>query len=118
PVLRLSITGSKTAFTFDRKETPAIPYAIERSRGYEWEGSLWSPGYFRADLAEGDSTTLIASTETWETVRALNPEMALRSEIDRRKLLLAAAAPPAREGPGAEWAFAADQFLITPVGRV
>jgi len=118
PSLRLMLLGGSSAFTFDRKETNQIPYTVERSRGYEWEGSLWSPGYFRADLSAGEEATLIASTESWERVRALTPDEAIRSEIDRRKLLLAAAAPAARTGPAAELVFAADQFLIEPVGRV
>ncbi len=95
-----------------------MPYATERSRGYDWRGSLWSPGYFRSDLGVGDSITLIASTESWETVRALGPDEALHAEMNRRALLLAAAPPAAREGLGAELTLAADQFLITPVGRV
>ncbi len=118
PTLRLRLLGPKTAFTFDRKETASIPYQIERNRGYEWEGSLWSPGYFRSDLGEGDSVTLVASTESWETVHALNSEAAFRAETDRRRLMLAAADPAAKSGPAAELVFAADQFLITPVGRV
>jgi predicted glycogen debranching enzyme len=118
PMLRLIIHGPSTAFTFDRKETSLIPYRTERDRGYEWQGSLWSPGYFRADLGEGDRTTLVASTEGWDTIRALSPEGALRAELDRRKLLLAAARPQAQTGPAAELVLAADQFLITPVGRV
>ena len=97
PVLRLQVTGPSSAFTFDRRETATIPYPTEKSRGYEWQGSLWSPGYFRSDLAEGDSTTLVASTETWETILALTPEGAYRAELDRRRLLLAAA-PPASAG--------------------
>jgi predicted glycogen debranching enzyme len=118
PLLRLVMHGPSSAFTFDRKESGAITYSIERNRGYEWQGSLWSPGYFRSDLGEGDRATLVASTENWETVRALMPEAALRAEIDRRKFLLAAAPAEAQSGPAAEWVFAADQFLITPVGRV
>jgi predicted glycogen debranching enzyme len=118
PALRLIIHGPSTAFTFDRKETSLIPYRTERDRGYEWQGSLWSPGYFRVDLGEGDKTTLVASTERWDTVRALSPEEALQVELDRRKLLLAAAPPQAQTGPAAELVLAADQFLITPVGRV
>jgi predicted glycogen debranching enzyme len=117
PGLRLIIHGPATAFTFDRKETSLIPYSTERNRGYEWQGSLWSPGYFRADLSEGDRTTLVASTEEWNTIRALAPEVAFRAELDRRKLLLTAAPPEARTGPAAELVLAADQFLITPVGR-
>ncbi len=117
PRLRLMVRGPSSAFTFDRKETESVPYATERSRGYDWRGSLWSPGYFRSDLGVGDSTTLIASTEAWELVCALGPDEAHRAEIDRRALLLAAAPEPARQGFGAELTLAADQFLITPVGR-
>lgn len=117
PALRLMIHGPVTAFTFDRKESTLIPYRTERDRGYEWQGSLWSPGYFRADLGEGDRTTLVASTEEWNTIQALSPEGAFRAELDRRKLLLDVAPPQARTGPAAELVLAADQFLITPVGR-
>src|SRR5664279_1047601 len=100
PVLRLIVHGPSTAFTFDRKETSLIPYRTERDRGYEWQGSLWSPGYFRANLSEGDRTTLVASTEEWDTIRALSPEGAYRAELDRRKLLRDAAPPQAQTGPG------------------
>jgi predicted glycogen debranching enzyme len=117
PVLRLIVHGPSIAFTFDRKETSLIPYRTERDRGYEWQGSLWSPGYFRADLGEGDQTTLVASTEEWDMIRALVPEAAFRAELDRRRQLLKAAPPQARTGPAAELVLAADQFLITPVGR-
>ena len=118
PVLRLIVHGPSTAFTFDRKETSLIPYRTERNRGYEWQGSLWSPGYFRCDLGEGDRTTLVASTEGWDSIRALSPEETFRAELDRRKLMLQAAIPQARTGPAAELVLAADQFIITPVGRL
>ncbi|MDR3701812.1 MAG: amylo-alpha-1,6-glucosidase [Candidatus Sulfopaludibacter sp.] len=118
PLLRLLTRGPCAAFTFDRKETSSIPYPTERSRGYQWQGSMWSPGYFRSDLGAGDRITLIASTENWETLRALTPEVALQAEMDRRQILLSAASPAARDDLGAELVFAADQFLITPVGRV
>ncbi|HEY2017159.1 MAG TPA: amylo-alpha-1,6-glucosidase [Bryobacteraceae bacterium] len=118
PTLRFVVRGPSAAFTFDRKETGSIPYPTERSRGYEWQGSLWSPGYFRSDLGEGDHITLIASTETWETVCALTERGALQAEMDRRKLLLARSHPETRTGPAAELVFAADQFLISPAGRV
>ncbi|HJT90034.1 MAG TPA: amylo-alpha-1,6-glucosidase, partial [Bryobacteraceae bacterium] len=53
-----------------------------------------------------------------ETIRALEPRDALHAELDRRKLLLAAAPAAAQTGTGAELALSADQFLITPLGRV
>jgi len=117
PALRLMIEGPHAAFTFDRRETGSIAYRTEYSRGYEWQGSLWTPGYFRTDLSSGDETTLIASTENWELIRALSPESAYKAELDRRKLLLAAAPEAAQTGLPAELVLAADQFLITPVGR-
>jgi predicted glycogen debranching enzyme len=118
PALRLVVFGRGAAFTFDRKETGSIPYRTEQNRGYEWQGSLWSPGYFRVDLEEGDQVTLVASTEGWDTVNTLTPNAAFRAEVERLKLLLAAAPPQAQTGTGAELVLAADQFIITPVGRV
>src|SRR5215471_6250333 len=115
PTLRMEIHGRSAAFTFDRKETESIPYSTERHRGYEWQGSLWSPGYFRSDLSPGEQVALVASTESWETIRALTPESAATAEADRRLLLVAGSAPEAQTAP--ELVFAADQFLITPVGR-
>lgn len=118
PALRLVVFGRGAAFTFDRKETGSIPYRTEQNRGYEWQGSLWSPGYFRVDLEQGDQITLVASTEGWDTVNTLTPNAAFRAEVERLKLLLAAAPPQAQTGTGAELVLAADQFIITPVGRV
>jgi predicted glycogen debranching enzyme len=117
PTLRLLTRGPSAAFTFDRKETSSIPYPTERSRGYDWQGSLWSPGYFRTDLGTGDRTTLTASTENWESIRALSPEHAFEAELDRRQRLLRAALPATQTGPAEALVLAADQFLITPVGR-
>jgi predicted glycogen debranching enzyme len=118
PALRMYVQGESQAFTFDRKESGAIAYYVERHRGYEWEGSLWSPGYFRTDLGVGGETTLVASTEEWDTIQALSPSEAFEAETNRRSLLIAAAVPEAQRGAGAELVLAADQFLIRPTGRV
>ncbi|WP_300160821.1 amylo-alpha-1,6-glucosidase [Solidesulfovibrio sp.] len=118
PVLRLQLHGQATAFTCDGKVTAAIPYRTERNRGYAWKGSLWSPGYFRTDLTLGQETTLVASTESWEAIQAQSPESAYRSESERRDSLLRLAAPALKSGPAAQLVLAADQFLITPVGRI
>ena len=117
PTLRLTIRGPSAQFTLDRKETEAIPYPEERSRGYDWRGSLWSPGYFRCDLGDGDEVALTASTESWETVRALSMSNAFTAELERRRSLISIAPEALQSGPGAELVLAADQFLITPVGR-
>ncbi len=106
------------AYTFDRKTIRNIVFTTEQNRGYDFVGSLWSPGYFRLDLKPGEETTLVASTESWETIRALTPQDAYHSEITRRRALISQSNPQVRIGAAAELVLAADQFLITPVGRV
>ena len=98
--------------------SPGWSIASRSSRGYESRGELWSPGYFRVDLGVGEAVTLIASTESWETVTALEPAAALAGRARAPRRLVAAAHPAARTGMGAELVLAADQFIITPVGRV
>ena len=118
PTLRVAFRGPNSAFTFDRKTTGEILYAKEEERGYDYRGQVWSPGYFRADLAVEKQASLVASTETWEAMLAMNSELAFETEQRRLHTLLEGAPAPAREGFGAELALAADQFLITPAGRL
>ena len=85
--------------------------------GYDHVGSLWSPGYFRADLAPNEAVTLVASTEPWETILALSPEEAIHTERERRRRLLAIAECRNPGSLAAELVLAADQFIVTPAGR-
>ncbi len=117
PPLRLMAYGGGAALTLDEKGAVQVPYDMERRRGYASVGSLWSPGYFRADLRTGEDVTLVASTESWEAIGALTPAEASRAEADRRRRLLAIAGPAADEPMSAELVLAADQFIITPAGR-
>ena len=117
PPLRLLLHGERAALTLDEKGVAEVPYDMERRRGYISAGSLWSPGYFRADLRIGQDVTLIASTESWEAIQALAPADAATAEVDRRRRLLAIAGPVAQEPWPAELVLAADQFIITPAGR-
>jgi len=78
---------------------------------------LWDPGPL-AVLPELDyQMTLVASTESWETIMALRPDEADRAERQRRGRLLRAAPSHARTGLAAELVLAADQFIISPAGR-
>ena len=77
-------------------------------------GTLWSPGYFRADLPAHAPVTLGASTESWEAFLAVEPTGAWDAELERRQRLVDQADPRARSGFGAELVLAADQFIITP----
>ncbi len=117
PVLRLQVHGEHPALTLDERGFGRVPYAMEANRGYDSVGTLWSPGYFRADLRPGEPLTLVASTETWDTIEALSPDEAGRAEHDRRRRLLEIAGPP-RSRIEQELVLAADQFIVTPAGRV
>ncbi len=118
PPLRMTMAGTGVAMTYEGGDVRDVFYRVEASRGYESRGVLWSPGYFHLELAAGESATLIASAEAWETIEALPPAAAWDAEHERRRRLLAAAAVPAQQGMGAELVLAADQFIVAPSGRV
>ena len=118
PSVRLRIVGEGAALIVEAEIHREIEYPTEASRGYSSRGALWSPGRFRADLAPGHAVTLVASTESWETLSALAPDAALVAERERRRRLVAAAPPAARDGFGADLVRAADQFVISPAGRI
>jgi predicted glycogen debranching enzyme len=119
PPLRMTFHGGDSAaLTLDEKGAPAVPYTMEESRGYDWVGTLWSPGYVRADISKGDAFTLIGSTEPWDTLTAMSPEVATSAERERRRKLIAIAGIPDEDTFAGELVLASDQFIIRPAGRV
>jgi predicted glycogen debranching enzyme len=117
PPLRMQLHGRESAFTIAPSKIPQVVYRIEQQRGYAYEGELWSPGFFRVDLTERSTATLVASTEPWDIIDVLGPEDVLVAECERRARLLHGAIPKVRQSFPAELLFAADQFVITPAGR-
>ena len=117
PALRLLLHG-KGDFIIERKKIERLSYILEQTRGYAAVGDLWTPGSFAVDCSPGQEITLAASTESWEVIRALAPAEAWEAERERRAYLIASADPKARSGVGAELVLAADQFVVTPAGRV
>jgi predicted glycogen debranching enzyme len=118
PPLRLFLYGFDAAFTLQAQTFGLAAYALEQRRGYECLGELWSPGYLRFTLGPDSAGTLVASTESWETIGALNPEDLPRAEERRRRRLVESAKRIPPTGMAAELVLAADQFIITPAGRV
>jgi predicted glycogen debranching enzyme len=118
PRLRMMLYGERAAFTFEPKKLTQLLYRVEESRGYDSQGDLFSPGYFRVDLIQGRDATLVASTEPWETIGAISPQDAAQAEIERRARLLGESHTAAREGMAGELVLAADQFIVRPAGRV
>ena len=96
-----------------------VGYRVEGSRGYESRGELWSPGYFRADVGVGEAVTLIASTESvGDRHRARSRPRRWRPSGGACVAWWPPRIRPPRTGMGAELVLAADQFIVTPVGRV
>jgi predicted glycogen debranching enzyme len=118
PPLRMSLRGDGCTFTHDGGSRREIYYQKDADRGYESRGILWSPGYFNVHLTSGKDATLIASTESWNTMHALSPAEAVDFYHQRRARLIRTADPKAHASPAADLVIAADQFIINPVGRV
>ena len=118
PPLRLMLYGQQKSLTVDRTRIQEVVYRIEESRGYAARGDLWSPGYFSVLLTSSDPVTLVASVESWETIRAVTPQYAIGADKMRRKRLLARATSSPASELAAELVLAADQFIIVPEGRV
>lgn len=125
PPLRLTMQGTGAAFTLDAARTAEILYPLEAQRGYQAIGDQWSPGFFHVEMAGAAPVTLVASVESWETLLAMSFDEARRAERERRSRLIAVArragtADPSQDDDSfpEELVLAADQFLITPAGRV
>jgi predicted glycogen debranching enzyme len=118
PPLRLQILGDdEHRFISDERITSEFLYPVEENRGYEFRGTLWTPGHFETTIRRGHTVSLVASVESEDVMRALSPAEAASYEHERRRRLVSAAAPEAQDEIGAELVIAADQFIITPIGR-
>jgi predicted glycogen debranching enzyme len=106
-----------SSFTIDSKKNQEVLYEIEKRRGYEFIGSLISPGYFLITLTPHQKTTFIASSEPWEIVLAMTTEEALIAEKQRLKGLLKVAKPLSFSKTASKLILAADQFIMTPISR-
>jgi predicted glycogen debranching enzyme len=118
PPLRLQMVGAEGSFAIEGKRIHNVRYQIELARGYDAAGDLYSPGFFRAPLRSGQSTSFIASTEDWQVITALTPRETHQKEQERRGRLFAIAHPSAQEGFAAELLLTADQFIASPEGRL
>ena len=118
PSLRLLLRGATHEFVYEPKRETRLSYRVESARGYEAAGEQWSVGRFRVQLAPQSAVTLVASTESWGDLAALTPEQAFTYEAQRRSRLVQQAGIGQDDPIGQELVFAADQFVISPRGRL
>jgi predicted glycogen debranching enzyme len=116
PALRLHCRGANGTFLADELRIAEVVYRIERDRGYEWQGEVWSPGFFTVPLPAGEDVTFVASSESWLVADSLPSGDARDAELARRRALLGLAGD-ATDPVAARLMLAADQFIITPAGR-
>ena len=114
PPLRLLVHGQQASLTLDGGRYHEVSYATEARRGYDWRGTVWSPGRFSVRLEHDRETWLIASTEAWDALATLRPVDVVHDEQARRRALIERAHPTLRESPADELVLAADTFVIAP----
>lgn len=112
PPLRIFL-DPPAEFVEDAKVIQDVMYRVEASRGYDSEGSLWSPGSFHATLAPGETLILTASAELMDGDHNRETRTRFALETSRRHGLLDRVAESLRNYPSSELAYAADQFVIT-----
>lgn len=117
PSLKFFLHGARPAFTSDGGNFREVFYRMEAERGYESKGTLWNPGYFRAELSTTSPVALVSSTEGWDTLLAMQPLEVIDAEKERRTKLINSAAV-GNDRFSSELVIAADQFIITPTGRI
>jgi predicted glycogen debranching enzyme len=119
PSLRMKVAGAEAQrFVNAERAISEVMFPVEHDRGYQFKGALWTPGTFEIEIARGECATLIASAEHEDVMLALSPNEVSDYEHERRRRLLDAAASQTQDEIGAELVLAADQFIITPRGRV
>ncbi len=117
PPLRLLLLGESSSLRPEAKIIPHFVYRVERSRGYDYEGSLWSPGVMVFPLQAGQATGFAASVEAWDVIRSMEAGDALEDESGRKRKLLSMSGRAAEDSFSAQLVLAADQFLIRPQTR-
>lgn len=114
--VRVRWSAAHPSFEADQR-TVELLHRVERDRGYDFRGPVFSPGLFSVQLTPGESITMLVTTEGLAEPDAANPAEALAAEQRRRQELIAQSVEALRTGVGAELVLAADQFVISPHAR-
>jgi predicted glycogen debranching enzyme len=114
--LRLLLFGGQAHMEQDARTFEHVLYRIEKSRGYESEGPLWSPGVIHIDLTRGEDCGIVASVESWSVLKAMPYGDALSAENERVSRLLTISKQTGHFA--SSLVLAAGQFIINPITRV
>ena len=117
PPLRLALFGAEARLDREEHVVSALIYHLEKNRGYDHEGPLWSPGVIRIALQPGEAAGVIASIESWDVVHSMPIRDCCSTEHERRRKLLSMSGRNGEDNFSAQLVLAADQFLIRPTTR-
>jgi predicted glycogen debranching enzyme len=118
PTLRIALLGSGAHLEEAPLKVDHVIYRLERSRGYEYEGPIWSPGVIHIPLQTGENAGIVASVEAWDVIHSMDLGEVLEADAIRRNKLLEKFREQADgDECAAQLVLAADQFLIRPTTR-
>jgi predicted glycogen debranching enzyme len=118
PRLHVHIENGAGTFEQNARTDSDLDFPVEAARGYAHRGAAWSPGFYRTELKSESTVVFIASTERDDEIHALPPADARSCEHERRRRLVRVADETVQDEVGVELVLAADQFIITPAGRL
>ena len=116
PSLKLGVRPGKAVFVAADVISEGVSYRVDRDRGSEHIQDLFSPGYFTADLSEGQQTALIASVEPWDMLDFDCVDI-LQAEQQRLEKLVSLAPALQMDSFAEQLELAADQFIVRPGAR-
>jgi predicted glycogen debranching enzyme len=115
PSLKLCLRPQRGVYVADERISRGVSYRIERERGNEHVEDHVSPGYFTADLNEGDTIAMVASVESWDLL--VETTAVLDAEHQRLEKLLAFVPESRKDAFSLQLILAADQFIVQPGSR-
>ncbi|HET9426679.1 MAG TPA: amylo-alpha-1,6-glucosidase [Gemmatimonadaceae bacterium] len=118
PPLRMHVEGSALTFMPDARTKTELEFPVESARGFMERGLVWSPGIYRGELRADSPVVFVASTERRDVMLALSADESRLCELERRRRIVRAADPRLHDKTGVELVLAADQFIVTPAGRL
>ena len=113
--LRLTMQPGPPVFVTREQHDQDLFYSIEADRGDPALESSFSPGYFLVELNAQYPATLIASTQSWDSL-TFDAASVFEAEVKRTDALVAMAQGQA-DAFAEQLAMAANQFIIFPGSR-
>ena len=113
PFPSLKLKMAKEATFYEKILFKDCFYQLEKERGYDSFGKLWSPGSFQQLLLPDQTVQFTASTESWQSLANTSFKKVKAEELRKKQLL----SLPLQDAFTQQLVLAADQFIVTPAYR-